>query len=276
MSNILQIAARIQSRIVQLTEENEKLKGADQLVETLEADFVQETERSRNVHSRYLEHLIERNSLELECCEVVKQIAEKEIKAKKLLAQKEELQQKIEAEKLQWHNKFEGSLVRHQVRLELYQKHLLGTIKRRERATGKRQHRLETASRMTSDLDQERRGMLRQQEQFQANMMRMTEEEDQDNRQVEQLASRVREALAKVRHDEKYFSRGFAVYVLWKPHNSLSNRVCASYPTQLGGIRCSDPNCEHLFERRNMPTRMPTMKPISLPMSIVVVRGELD
>jgi len=195
---IAAVAARIHERAVQLANEQEALQQAEDELKELQTHFALETKRGREVHQRYLKSVLELHSVELECSTVEDQISERDSKTEHLKQQTGEIMDQLEQQKAEWESTVQDKLVQHKVRQELYQKHLQGAIEARKQAIARRKRILEKVARMTTQLENDRENTLQEQQRVQADMMRMTENEAETNKEVDSLASQVREALRKV------------------------------------------------------------------------------
>jgi len=193
------VAARIHERAVQLANEQEALKQTQQELQELQASHATEKNRARQVRKDYLQSVLQLNTVELECCNVQDQIAERETKTKKLQQETNDMVEQLEQQQTEWETTVQDKLVQHKVRQELYQKHLQGAIEARQKAMARRHNMLAAVQRLTQQAKHDRQNTLQEQQRVQADMMRMTETEDETNQQVEVLASQVRAALGKVR-----------------------------------------------------------------------------
>jgi hypothetical protein len=192
------IVARIHERAVQLANEQDALQAAVQQLESVELSLAVEQQRSQQVRSKFLKSVVQANLMELECSKIQDLIAERMSTTVKLKQQESRILQRIENQRAEWEAVVVGKLVQHKVRQELYQKHLQGAIDARNNATARRNLKLETSARLVDQLQRDRESILQEQKQVQADMMCMTEAEDEANKQVEALALQVRAALAKV------------------------------------------------------------------------------
>lgn len=195
---ITAIAARIHERAVQLANEQDALQAAEQQLEIVQAKHVDEQQRSQQVRSQYLKSMLQANSMELECCKIQDLIAERVSKTKKLKQQELQIMEQIAKQEAEWEAVVEGKLVQHKVRQMLYQKHLQGAIHARNEAMARRKCKIGTSARLAAQLKRDRKLIIQEEQQVQANMMRMTDAEDEANKQVESLALQVRTALTKV------------------------------------------------------------------------------
>ena len=247
---IAAVAARIHERAVQLANEQEALQQAEHELKELQTHFAVETKRGREVHQRYLKSVLELHSVELECSTVEDQISERDSKTEQLKQQTSEIMDQLEQQKAEWESTVQDKLVQHKVRQELYQKHLQGAIEARNQAIARRKRILEKVARMTTQLENDRENTLQEQQRVQADMMRMTENEAETNKEVDSLASQVREALRKVSLD----TSSILAY-LGPPVPLIFHTIPMHF--QLAN---SEPNCELLYEKPSRPTKMHTMK----------------
>jgi chromosome segregation ATPase len=201
-TGIAAVAARIHERAVVLANEQAALQEAENELAELGENLAEEEKRSQQVRIKYLKSMVQLHSVELEYRKMQDQISERESKTKKLRQEENEIVEQIAKEKVEWDSMVQNTLVKHKVCQELYQKHLQGAIHARNDAMARRQDKLRTAARLCQKLKHDRDSILQQEEQVQDEMKRMTETEEEANKQVEALALQVRSALGKVRgHD---------------------------------------------------------------------------
>lgn len=192
------IAARIHERAVQLANELDSLREVEQLFEVTKSDHAEKEQCSHRVRIKYLESMMQAMSMELECCRIKDLIAERFAKTQKLIQRTRQIVEQTAKQEEVWKARVEGKLVQHKVRQELYQKNLEGVIRDRNQAIALRKLKLATAARLVVQEKREHDSILQEQQLVQANMMRMTEAEDQANTHVESLAMKVRSTLSKV------------------------------------------------------------------------------
>lgn len=197
-AGISAIAARIRERAGQLASEQDALAGAEQELESAHASLTQQCQRSQAARRAYLQSAVQASTVELECGTVQDLIAEREARTRQLKQQESRMEQEIAKQKADWAAVVDVNLARHTLRQELYQKHLLGAIHARHQAVARRAGKLETAARLALQWKRDRETIMGEQQRVQANMMRMTEAEDDASNQVESLALQVRQSLAKV------------------------------------------------------------------------------
>lgn len=197
---IAAVAARIHERAVLVQNEQLALQQVQLELQEWQIRHTEETQRARHVRQQYLQSALELHTLELEQNQVQDQISQCQSKTEAVQQETADILSQLELQQKTWENTVLISLVQHQVRQELFQKHLRGAIEAHHLATGKRQTLLDKLERLTQQSERERTNAEMEQQRVQVEMKHMADKEHEINHRVDALASQVREALNRVRH----------------------------------------------------------------------------
>lgn len=195
---IAAVASRIQERALQLAKEQKALQCAQEELKNLHVQHAEANQLYRTIHQGYLESLIQLHSVELECGMAQQSIADYTKKTSKVKQQTKEILQELQLDQKTWEDTIQKQIVQHSVRQELYQKHLQNAIQASRNTTARRKEMVTQIGQWTEQYDCDRKATIEEQQHLQEEISRMTQVEEETNKQVESLASQVRLALAKV------------------------------------------------------------------------------
>jgi uncharacterized phage infection (PIP) family protein YhgE len=206
------IAARIHERAVQLSNEQEVLRNAEQELRKLKEQLEREKEINQVVRARYLQNVTKLNSIEMECIQLEGSIKEGITKTKSLKEKEKEILASLTQKDAEWDNT-EHALTRHTLRQELYLKVLEGVIDQRTQAISRRKSRLETAKAAAGELKHKEKMCIQKQGQMNMEMKRIVDAEGEENKVIDIIASQVRDALTKVRVNAYLISQQYEVLI---------------------------------------------------------------
>ena len=198
------IAVRIHERAVQLSNEQELLRHAEQELQELKEQLEQEKEKNQVVRGTYLQNVMEMNSIEMECIQMEASIKERINKTENIKEKEKEILACLTNKNVEW-NFTEESLTRHKLRQELYLKVFQGAIDERTQSVSHRKSRLDTAHQLTEEMKQKGILSIHKQGRLKVDLKRIADAEQQENKVIDTLASQVRDTLAKVRTKTRLF-----------------------------------------------------------------------
>jgi hypothetical protein len=198
VEGIQAIAAKIHERAIQLANEQELLRNAEQELSMTQLTLAKEKGLRQDVRIQFLKTMSKANALEIECIKIEELIKDRVLKTQKNKEKEIEINNKVSKNEAIW-DKTEESLTRHKLRQELYLKILRGVIDKRNQAIMIRKIRIETATRLREESKRECDSIALDQTRIEAEMAHISETEKGANVAVEALASKVRETIAKVR-----------------------------------------------------------------------------
>ncbi len=194
------IAVRIHERAVQLSNEQEELRVAEQELQDLKEKMESEKEKNQVVRAKYLQHMTKQNAIEMECIQMEASIKERIDKTDSMKKEEEDILACLTIKNEEWIFT-EDALARHTLRQELFLKVLQGVIDERKQAVSRRNSRLESAQKLSDELKHKEILNVQKQDQIQLETKHIANAEEQENKAIDALASRVRDTLAKVRNE---------------------------------------------------------------------------
>lgn len=194
------IAVRIHERAVQLSNEQELLRHAEQELQELKQQLEREKAQNQVVRARYLQNVTKMNSIEMKCIQMEKSIKERTNKTASIKEKEKEIIASLANKSAEW-DITEEALSRHTLRQELYMKVLQGVVDERTQAICRRKSRLNTAAELLEELKHKGESAIQKQCQIKVNMKHISDTEEQENKEIDALAAKVRDALAKVRNE---------------------------------------------------------------------------
>jgi hypothetical protein len=192
------IAVRIQERAVQLFQEQTQLRQVRQELVQLQKQYEEEKQLNQTIRLQYLQLMTKQNAVEIQRIQMESSIRDWIQKTNVVKEQEKEVTTNNVQKGMEW-NITEGTLVQHKLRQELYLKVVQHVIDRREQAVVRRTTRWNTLSRLVQERQRERKGAIQSRYELQADMKRMIQVEEPENKSIEMIASQVRDALSKVR-----------------------------------------------------------------------------
>jgi chromosome segregation ATPase len=205
------IAARIHDRALQLAAEQEALRSAEEELHKAKEELAKEETRRQRVRMEFLKRMSQANAVELECIQIRERIQDRISKTKLLKKKEKELAARVLENAVAW-EKAEDALTRHKVLQEMYLKIASGVVNKRNQNLARRQSRIETVAQLCENIKREKEFSEAEQIRIQENILRMIESEDDENKAVEKMASKVREAIARV---SVRFSHALFYAIVW-------------------------------------------------------------
>jgi hypothetical protein len=241
------IAVRIHDRAVQLAAEQEALRNAEVDLSKTQEALVKEEARRQRVRMEFLKRMSQANAIELDCIQIRERVQDRMLKTKQLKEKEKEIAEHVLKNAVAW-EKGEDALTRHKLLQGMYLKIAGGVVNKRNQDLARRQSRIETVFQLCEKLKREEESSEVDQKRIQDNILRLMENEDDENKAVETLASQVREAIARVSFRFPYTL--FHVNVLFS--SNISFRLATSNLTYTS----SDLNCVPFCEILSRSTRM--------------------
>jgi hypothetical protein len=125
VEGIQAIAAKIHERAIQLANEQELLRNAEQELSMTQLTLAKEKGLRQDVRIQFLNTMSKANALEIECIKIEELIKDRVLKTQKNKEKEIEINNKVSKNEAIW-DKTEESLTRHNLRQELYLKILSG------------------------------------------------------------------------------------------------------------------------------------------------------
>lgn len=194
------IAAKFHSRSVELATERDKLQQIqhehDQQAQ-IEQEMRQRLVKTRSV---YLQAMRQSHGIELE----LRRLEEQCHTCQAEIVQYEQEAEKLEQEAVEFQDAWEARLEQfvgpHQLKRQLYQRHLEKLIETCQTAKERKSKRLEIAKHKTEEIDQtEHPWVMEQYRQVLADTDRLQQEEEAENETIRQLVEHVHANLKRVR-----------------------------------------------------------------------------